>query len=443
MLPSLPTKLLLSLSERIEAAMGLYFPPERLADLERKIRLVARELAFLDLEAFVRQLLASPFANDQVRTLAGYLTIGETYFYREPQVWDILQNEILPSLIADRTDHTQSLRFWSAACSTGEEPYTLAMTLTQAFPQCQEWRPVVLATDVNPKALCRAQAGVYSSWSFRVTSPEIRGRFFQPVENKQFAIRAEIQKMVTFAEANLVDPSPIPNSEMMDVILCRNVLFYFSPERARRVLERCYDSLVDGGWLIVSPVETTYLGDLPFVPVLIEGNTVYRKKARLSYRPTDWSTPSPVVPQHMPRQVPSLTPLQMTVATSLSTDDQKTSSATVTVNPDFSLDPVLSSPPSMPVESVSPYEQARALYEQGHYEQVIAFLVPRCGEADCSIPMTARDNAMLTLLARAYANQGCSLEARAWCEKAIANDRFDAGLYYLYATVLLELGCFA
>ncbi len=436
--------LLRQLSDRIESAMGLYFPPDRFVDLDRKIRAAARELAFLDIEAFAHWLLSSPLANDQVRMLAGYLTIGETYFYREPRAWEVLQSEILPSLLASRTGVNQRLRLWSAACSTGEEPYTIAMTLSQMIPNLKDWQCLILATDINPNVIQRAQAGVYSPWSFRGTSPEVRSRHFRPLSNGQFALNPDLKKMVTFAEANLVNSDPIPNSGLMDVIFCRNVLFYFSPERVKRVLERFYDVLIDGGWLIVSPVETTYLSELPFVPVLINGTTVYRKELLNPRKPLVWPVPSPVIvppPQTLPLVVefPSFptTPVLRTLP--------KVSFPLIEPVPVASVPLAVESAPTAPpawVEdpafTLSPYEQAQMFYEQGQYEQVVATLLPLCRSLDTAVRPTADTNQQLTLLARAYANQGQLAEAQNWCEQALRSDQFNPSLYYLLATILLE-----
>lgn len=436
----LSPELLLQLSERIEVAMGLHFSPDRLQDLDRKIRLAARELAFLDIEAFAHWLLSSPLASDQVRMLAGYLTIGETYFYREPRAWEILQNEILPTLIASRTGNNQRLRFWSAACSTGEEPYTIAMTLTQAaLPNRQDWQCMILATDINPHALRRAQSGIYGSWSFRGTPPEARARYFSPAAKGQFAIRPELKKMVTFAEANLVSSDPILNSGLMDVIFCRNVLFYFAPERVKRVLERFYDTLVDGGWLIVSPVETTYISELPFVPVVIDGTTVYRKDLLRPHVAVSWPTVSQFVQPSAPEYVPSLlcsppvTPPPQPYPTS-----EDISHSVTDLGSPFTPATDSSPPSEEPELTLTPYEQAQALYAQGQYEHVVMTLLPLCSPGDKATRPETTDSQTLMLLARAYANQGRLSDAQAWCEKAIPNDRFNSSLHYLLATILLE-----
>jgi chemotaxis protein methyltransferase CheR len=443
----LSLELLRQLSDRIEHAMGLYFPPDRFVDLDRKIRAAARELAFLDVEAFANWLLSSPLASDQVRMLAGYLTVGETYFYREPRAWEVLQQQILPALLASRAGVNQRLRLWSTACSTGEEPYTMAMTLSQTVPNLQDWQYLILATDINPNVIHRAKAGVYSSWSFRGVSPEVRSRYFRPLANGQFALHPDIKKMVTFAEANLVSPDPIPNSGLMDVIFCRNVLFYFSPDRVQRVLERFYDTLVDGGWLIVSPVETTYLSDLPFVPVLIDGTTVYRKDLLNPKKPLVWPVPSqwfvPLESQPQPLLLAvdsSFSPVTPVLPTLL-----KVSLPLAEPVPVVPVSPVVeAAPPAPPVVveepafTLSPYEQARMFYEQGQYEQVVATLLPLCRSLDTAARPTADTNQYLTLLARSYANQGQLSEARNWCEQALRADQFNPSLHYLLATVLLE-----
>lgn len=430
--------LLRQLSDRIEHAMGLYFPPDRFVDLDRKIRAAARELAFLDIEAFANWLLSSPLASDQVRMLAGFLTIGETYFYREPRAWEVLQREILPALLASRVGVNQRLRMWSAACSTGEEAYTMAMVLSQTVPNLQEWRYLIFATDINPNVIHRAKTGIYSSWSFRGVSPEVKSRYFRPLAHGQSALHPDIKKMVTFAEANLVSPDPIPNSGLMDIILCRNVLFYFSPERVKRVLERFYETLVDGGWLIVSPVETTYLTDLPFVPVLIDGTTVYRKDVVNPRKSVVWPVSSPfvappVLPVSQPvppvGEIPSffVVPVPPTALNDAPALQEPVALASVSTVVD-----------EEPASTLSPYEQARRSYEQGQYEHVITVLLPLCRALDPAARPTEDSNLQRTLLARAYANQGQLAEAQTWCEQALRADQFNPSLHYLLATVLLE-----
>ncbi|NOT58183.1 MAG: chemotaxis protein CheR, partial [Deltaproteobacteria bacterium] len=332
----------------------------------------------------------------------------------------------------------QRLRMWSAACSTGEEAYSLAMTLAQTVPNLQNWQYLILATDINPNVIHRAKAGVYSSWSFRGTSPEVRSRYFRPIAKGQFALQSDIRRMVTFAEANLVSPDPISNSGLMDIIFCRNVLFYFSPDRVKRVLERFYETLVDGGWLIVSPVETTYLTDLPFVPVLIDGTTVYRKDVLNPRKSVVWPVSAPVVvPPALPVSQPVPPVGEIPSFFVVPVPPTALNDAPALQEP-VALAPVSSVVDEEPASTLSPYEQARRSYEQGQYEHVITALLPLCRALDMAGAPTADTIQQLTLLARAYANQGQLVEAQTWCEKALRADQFNPSLHYLLATVLLE-----
>lgn len=440
----LPPELLLQVSQRIEAAVGLHFPQERLRELDRKIRLAARELAFLDTVAFAHWILSSPLADDQIRMLAGHLHVEETYFFRDPPVWGILQNTILPPLIASREGTNQRLRLWSTACSTGEEAYSIAITLTQvAIPNRQDWKCSILATDINPEALRCAQLGLYSPWSFRGTSPDIRSRYFHPTSNGQFAIHSEIKKMVTFAQANLVSSTPIPNSGLMDVIFCRNVLFYFTPERVKRVLERFYDTLVDGGWLIVGPEDSTYLTASPFVPVVKQGTTVYRKELHPSRSPVVFPPAQTGVLPATPRSLPLLVlpPPTSPAYPNLHRAPSPRMADPFPPESSSQLQSPAASPPASASDASQPellYEQAYALHKQGQYEQVVNLLLPRCRagqDPHSPIPISTQE---FSLLARAYINQGYLTEAQHWCEQALRNDPSDSSLHYLLATIFLE-----
>src|SRR5665648_364833 len=131
---SLPDNRLSQLSEFVATRMGLHFPRERWRDLERQTNSTAKEFGFADAEVFIQWLVSSPLTQEQVEMLASHLTISETYFWREPQVFEALRDQILPELIRSREKGDKRLRIWSAGCSTGEEPYSIAIALRQALP---------------------------------------------------------------------------------------------------------------------------------------------------------------------------------------------------------------------------------------------------------------------------------------------------------------------
>ncbi|MGE0684953.1 MAG: protein-glutamate O-methyltransferase CheR, partial [Candidatus Binatia bacterium] len=276
----MPSSLLADLSQRIETWMGLFFPPDRWADLLRKLDAAAPAFGCDDAEACAHLLTASVVSKKQIELLATYLTVGETYFFREPRSFEVLEQEILPPLIQERRNDARRLRFWSAACCTGEEPYSIAMLLHRLLPDLAAWKTDILATDISPRFLCKAAEGVYGQWSFRSISPAVQAQHFRQTPKGLYAISSALKKMVSFTQLNLVEdvyPSPTNNTTGIDIVFCRNVLIYFTAQRIRRILTQLYQALNEGGWLIVSPVETAFAMDSPFTTVQFPGVTLFRK----------------------------------------------------------------------------------------------------------------------------------------------------------------------
>ena len=131
---SLSDDRLQQLSDFVAARMGLYFPRKRWVDLERQTNSAAREFGFADADAFLSWLLSSPLTREQIEMLASHLTVAETYFWREPQVFEALRDQILPALIHQREQSNKRLRIWSAGCATGEEAYSITIVLRQLIP---------------------------------------------------------------------------------------------------------------------------------------------------------------------------------------------------------------------------------------------------------------------------------------------------------------------
>jgi len=272
--------LLPALSDLLARLIGLHFPQERWPDLLRGLHGMARELHVKNMPDYIGQLLSHPLSRQQIEMLARHLTIGETYFFREPQVFDALQHHVLPALIDARQHSTRQLRLWSAGCSTGEEAYSLAILLHRIIPDIAEWNITVLGTDINPQALEKAAAGIYGEWSFRSAPPWLRERYFMNAGKNLYEIIPAVRKMVTFAYLNLADdtyPSLASNTSAMDIVFCRNVMMYFEPGLAEQVVDRLYQALVENGWLVVSPSEISQPSFKRFVPVYLPGALLHRK----------------------------------------------------------------------------------------------------------------------------------------------------------------------
>lgn len=237
----------------LNARSGLYYPDSKRGDLTYGLNVVLRASGLGSLAELER---AVQTPGPVWELLLTHLTIGETYFFRNAPQIQALRQHILPELIS-RRGPMRSLRFWSAGCASGEEPYSLAMLLDELLSDQSAWHITILATDINPQALTRAREGLYGEWSFRETSEAQRARFFQP-EGNRWRIAPQIRRAVQFSSLNLVEPtypSILNGTCALDLILCRNVTIYFEEATTRQVVERFYHALAPGGWLVVGHAE--------------------------------------------------------------------------------------------------------------------------------------------------------------------------------------------
>ena len=438
---SLPDHVLAQCSNLIAARMGWHFPSDRWHDLERGIRAAAQDLGFTDVQTCIDWLHSAPLTQQQIAILADHFTIGETYFFREQRGLEALTTQILPPLMHDRQLGDRHLRIWSAACCTGEEPYSIAITLATTIPQLSDWRVSIIGTDINPRFLQRAASGVYTEWSFRNTPDWIKTRYFQRTPDSRFVICPEIRQMVTFFPLNLADaifPAPLNAAATVDVIFCRNVFIYFSSERAQTVIRNFHHTLADGGWLIVSPSETPYLTHSPFTAVSLPGIIIHRKDEP-PYRSTFGGKPfagpaqeGRTIRSH-PQRIPApKSPSELVFFEWPKKNEQSRATLVETTQTLERASPYVSNPSS------ANYAEAKTLYGQGRYveasEKLRAILTP---QDHTSTPFHQEET---LLLIRACANQGALDDAIAWCHKAITTDVLNPRFYYLLATVLLEQG---
>ncbi|MFT3914110.1 MAG: protein-glutamate O-methyltransferase CheR [Anaeromyxobacteraceae bacterium] len=200
-------------------------------------------------------------------TLVEASVIGETYFFRHPEQFEALRGELLLGAPLDRP-----LQVWSAGCATGEEAYSLAMALLDAGRTGAGDR--ILATDVSARALAVAREGVYGEWSMRRVSPAARARHFEQ-RGPLVAVRAEARAPVAFDRHNLVrDPAPASG---LDLVVCRNVLIYFTAEAALEVAKKLAGALRPGGLLVLGPVESSVANALELERLEVAGAMVFRR----------------------------------------------------------------------------------------------------------------------------------------------------------------------
>ena len=250
--------------------LGFAYAPDRMPDLERGFFTACRDLGLIDPVSCMQALEDPTKASVIEEALVKNLTIGETYFFRDKKLFQHLRDQLLPDLIRARRISGKYLRIWSAACSTGEEAYSLAILINFLLPDLIDWDVTILASDINPGSLYNAEKGVYSRWSFREESPLPIDQYVIQSIDGRFEISETIKRMVRFSRINLINdiyPSPLNGTMKMDLILCRNVLMYFSSELATGVVDSLNSSLVDKGWLVVSPQEISYAHHPGFVQI--------------------------------------------------------------------------------------------------------------------------------------------------------------------------------
>jgi chemotaxis protein methyltransferase CheR len=284
--------------------LGLDFEEIRQADLERGLRHALETFPDVSPEKYLAWLGILPDESPEWGRLASSLTVGETYFFRDRLCFDALQQQILPALIADRRSAgILRLRFWSAGCAAGPEPYSLAILLDQLLPDRAAWALTILATDINPVALDLAQRGLYSQWALRETPQWIVNRYFHRRGKDIFELDSAIQRMVTFVPLNLAKdnfPALMTNTNTMDLLVCRNVLMYFTKDMQQAVVARLRESLATGGWLIVAPAEASTELFRPLVPVNLPGVIFYTKTQDTVMASLPSLYPETVVPELQP-----------------------------------------------------------------------------------------------------------------------------------------------
>lgn len=215
--------------------------------------------------------------EDEFKELMNLVTINETSFFRFPAQFDALKARIIPEIVQGKAAGDRSFRVWSAGCSTGEEPYTIAMTLTDSSLEPLGYSFEVMGSDVSTHALERARKGVYPDRSLTNLSQDTINRWFEAAEGGHRPV-ARIRERCSFQYHNLIkEPYPLAYMSGWDVIFCRNVTIYFRLESTKRVVDHFYDALNPGGYLFIGHSETLTSVSERFEAVEIDGVFLYRK----------------------------------------------------------------------------------------------------------------------------------------------------------------------
>ena len=262
-----------TLRDLIRERFGIFYDDTKQFLLQSRLQTRLLKCRVSDFSGYHRYLTTSPDREAEWAELASVLSNNETYFFRERAQLDVLATDVLDEALKTGSGR---LRVWSSACSTGEEPYTIGMMLSEtrriAAPHV-----TIHATDLSPRALDRATTGFYRELSFRATPVEMVQRYFRPFE-AGFFINDEIKRMVSFSRLNLLDARAVAGMGIHDAIFCRNVLIYFDKPTQKRVVEACAQALRPGGYLFLGHAESIMrITDL-YEPVVTPKAIYYRRK---------------------------------------------------------------------------------------------------------------------------------------------------------------------
>jgi chemotaxis protein methyltransferase CheR len=427
---------------------GLHFPDNRRPDLERGVRQAFAASTCTDLKEYY-QLLQDPESSvAHFERLVNAITVSETHFFRDAGQIDALYNHVLPQLIKRRRT-LRTLRIWSAGCSSGEEPYSIAMLLRELLHDVDEWSITVLGTDINTEAIGRARQAVYSEWAFREErAKQWRSRYFHRRGNRYQLVPA-VQRMITLGQFNLVEdnyPSYESNTTLMDLILCRNVMIYFTEDISRGIVDQFYECLTYGGWLVVGHAEHSLTIYRRFQVHNFPNAILYQRtdEARPSPREWEWLI-TPTVEEPFPALLVPVPKGEDTVLPPVPTP------ASVDVLPVPPVDkrrrvrpvepePEPESRPEHELDHVyihtlgrlghvDPLERAKELLGYGRSEEARDLLqgMVEAGYQDASV---------CALLGQTYANLGAWDDAEHWCREATRLDRLALEAYYILALVL-------
>jgi len=269
----------LKIRDLIYRTSGIYEPEEKLYLLASRCARRMKEVEAKSAADYLQRLIGHPDRDSELRSLLNEITIGETYMFRSPPQLEALRNVILPQLTKSKAAMGfKRLRLWSAGCSTGEEPYTLAMfLLEESATRLAGWTFDILATDLNDNSLATARAGIYGDYSLRNTPEALKRKYFTAHDDKHLQVSDQLKSVVRFDRVNLNDDQRMALLKGIDLIFCCNVLIYFDLNSKRKVMQHLYTNILPGGYLFLGHAESLYHVDDRFQLVHFPGAIAYWK----------------------------------------------------------------------------------------------------------------------------------------------------------------------
>jgi len=419
-------------AESIAQKIGIKIRRVEQESLVQKIGLRMKALQ-LAAPAQYYQLLNLPGAASERewQHLAELLTNNESYFFRDRQQLNLLKNQIFPQLINQKREQGNlTLKIWSAGCSTGQEPYSLAIMLKELLLDINAWDLTIFGTDIDLAALNQARAGIYSEWSFRDTEPRIKRQYFEPL-GCNYQIERSIRQMVTWQKLNLLSdrfPQLFSNLREIDLIVCRNVFIYFGTITIGKILSKFYDTLQPNGYLLVGHSELTGQNLSRFQAQIFPQSLIYQRRESNSL--TSQNSDLPLTIKQQPvfqAKKPSVNPQPLVPLPQ----------AKPQIKPQL-IPPLLQIDVASTAQVMSGKEDAHKLLQQAEHlwQQKQSNLAIK--KAEQALAIQPQNIVACCLLGRIYLELNQLDLAISMSDRALAIDSLDLAVNYLLAEIALD-----
>jgi len=409
----------------VAARTGLAFAPSRREDAAAGIRRGMSQAGLEEASDYLDLLRRDAAAFD---ALVAELTVQETYFFRDRSHFDFIRRDAVPDLLG-RRGPAHALRIWSAACSTGEEAYSLAIAMDEAGLLD---RSQISGSDISRPALASAEAACYSPWALRGVDEGVLRRYFRSSQGRH-RLDPRIQRAVRFLHLNLAQdgyPSVESGIQELDLILCRNVLIYFDRKTVEEVAERLRRSLAPGGWLLTGPSDPPLSEYADLQAVVTQGGVFYRRPIRprraepfARWEPERDPTGSSLEREATAAPAELQPPVEADSEAALHVPAR---APAIDALPEADLEEERD--PSSGAPAIDPLPEARRALDAGGYERVLE--------------LTSRDESAeaAAIAIRARANRDGNQAAIAFAARATLRHSLSPELRYLHAVLLLDAG---
>ena len=241
------------LSDFLYRRTGMVFGPSKQYYVQRRVNDRMAATGATTFASYFARLRTD--VGGEIEQFINAFTVNETYFYREDHQLRCLTNDLLVERLRHR-HRSETVRIWSAPCSTGEEPYSVALWLLENWPQVDAYEVEIVGSDIDTRAVEAAQTGIFGRRALMRLSPDLINRYFEPMGEERWRIVEALRDSVRFSAVNLVDSTETRHNGLFDVIFCRNVLIYFDEASRRLAAENLFDALEPGGFICLGHTES-------------------------------------------------------------------------------------------------------------------------------------------------------------------------------------------